>query len=257
MERINKAVQAIDFEAVGKEFGPALATALASNLMTTETLTDIALLTICLEQDDTELPSCHELPLSEYHGTFYATPTSLLSIAQLPDTGHEYEFGCSRVARQNARAAVRRGYEYLRIDRAEWVDDLHAIRSSAPDRQGRAMPDAYMERQTYSSDAWPEPHCKRHLITVHGVVGPNGRLAAYAQVVQCGEIVRFNTIMGHWDRLKDQVVWLLVLELIKWHIDECGAAYALYYTHDSGHGTGLRYFKERFNFRPAEVSWEF
>ena len=223
----------------------------------TETLTEVASLSIRLEQGDTDLPSCHSLPESEYRGTYYATAHAPLSIAVLPATGHDYEFGCSRVARQNARAAERRGYEYLRIDRAEWEADLHEIRSSARERQGRAMPSAYMERQTHGSDVWPDPHCLRHLVTVHGVVGADGRLAAYAQVVQCGEVVRFNTIMGHWDRLKDQVVWLLVLELIKWHIDECGAAYALYYAHDSGHGPGLRYFKERFGFRPARVTWEF
>jgi hypothetical protein len=218
---------------------------------------DVALLSISLEQGDTDLSACQELPLSEYDGTFYSTTMHPLSIAVLLDTGHEYEMACSTCARQNARAAVRRGYEYLRIDRAEWEDDLHAIRSSAPIRQGRAMHPAYMMRQTYSSDVWPEPHCKRHLVTVHGVVGTDGHLAAYMQLVQCGEIVRVNTILGHWDKLKDQVVWLLVMEALKWHIDECGASYALYYTHDSGHGPGLRYFKERFGFRPAFASWEF
>ncbi len=214
-------------------------------------------LSICLEPGDTSLPSCRSLPESEYRGTFYENPSYPLSIATLPHTGREYEMACSTCARQNVRASKRRGYEYLRIDRSEWEDDLHAIRSSAPERQGRAMPDAYMQRQSYSSDAWSEPHCLRHLITVHGVVGTEGHLAAYAQLIQCGEVVRFNTILGHWDKLKDQVVWMLVMEALKWHIDECDAAFALYYTHDSGDGPGLRYFKERFLFRPTHVHWEF
>lgn len=213
---------------------------------------------IRLEPGDTDLPGCRTLPEKEYGDTFYTKSARPLSIASLPATGHEYEMtDCSTCARQNARAAIRRGYEYLRIDRSEWEDDLHEIRSSARSRQGRAMPQAYMQRHSYSSDAWPEPHCKRHLVTVHGVVGANGRLAAYAQIVQCGEVIRFNTILGHWDFLKDQVVWLLVMELTKWHVDECGAAYSLYFTHDSGHGDGLRYFKERFGFRPAHVHWDF
>jgi hypothetical protein len=46
------------------------------------------------------------------------------------------------------------------------------------------------------------------------------------------------------------------MELVKWHIDRCAAGYALYYTHASGHGPGLRYFKERLGFRPALVTWE-
>jgi hypothetical protein len=87
------------------------------------------------------------------------------------------------------------------------------------------------------------------------VTGADGRLVAYAQLIQCGEVARFNTILGHWDHLQDQVVWLLVMEAIKWHIDESRAAFALYYTHHSGHGPGLRYFKERFRFAPARVEW--
>ena len=35
------------------------------------------------------------------------------------------------------------------------------------------------------------------------------------------------------------------------------ARFGLYYTHESGHGGGLRYFKERFGMRPARVSWLF
>jgi len=174
----------------------------------------------------------------------------------LPATGADYEMGCSIVARQNARYAAKLGYRWQIIDRADWEDDLFEIRSSAPKRQGRGMPEAYMTRQVYGSDAWPEQHCTRHLITVHGVIGADDRLAGYCQVVQCGEVVRVNSILGHWDKLPDRVMWLLMMELIKWHIDECAAGYALYYTHLSGHGPGLRYWKERLGFRPSRVSWE-
>lgn len=215
----------------------------------------VADLTIDLETGDTDIQDCSRLPVSEYGDTYYTAPPEPLSIAELPATGHAYEMGCSRVARQNARVASRLGYRYERIDRADWENDLHALRSSAPCRQGRPMPDSYMRWQPYGSDRWPEPHCKRHLVTVHGIVAADGHLAAYAQVVQCGEVVRFNTILGHADHLEHRVVWLLFMELIKWHVDECGARYALYYAHDSGHGGGLRYFKERLGFRPAWVTW--
>lgn len=214
-------------------------------------------LTVRLEQGDTNLAACHDLPISEYRDTFYTDPFHALSVAVLPDTGTGYETGCSTVARQNARHAAKLGYRWQIIDRADWEDDLHAIRSSAPVRQGREMPEAYMTRQIYGSDAWPEAHCKRHLTTVHGVGGPDGRLAGYCQVVQCGEIFRVNSILGHWDHLPNRVMWLLMVELVKWHIDECGARFALYYTHLSGHGPGLRYWKERLGFRPTRVRWEF
>ena len=76
-------------------------------------------------------------------------------------------------------------------------------------------------------------------------------------MVQCGEVTRVNTILGHWDYLDDQVVWLLVMAGFRWHIDECGSRYGLYYTHASGHGPGLRYFKERFGMRPTRARWVF
>lgn len=214
-------------------------------------------ITVQLEQGDTDLPGCWQLPETEYRDTYYTNPKYPLSVATLPNTGEEYEYGCSTVARQNARMSRRRGYQYQRIDRADWQDDLYALRSSAPFRQGREMPDAYMQPQAYPTDRWPDPHCLRHLRTVHGVVGPDGHLAGYTQIVQCGEIARVNTILGHADKLDDRVMWLLMLETIRWHIDECHARYFLYYTHLSGHGPGLRYWKERFGFRPVTVTWEF
>lgn len=210
-------------------------------------------LTVHLEQADTPLPDCTTLPEREYVGTYYASTPHPLSVAVLPADGHAYEYGCSTVARQNARYAAKHGYRYERIDRADWEDDLHALRSSAPFRQGREMPAAYMERQTYSHDI--PSGCVRHGSTVHGVIGPDDHLAGYMQIVQCGEVARVNTILGHADQLADRIMWLLMVEAVKWHIDECHARFFLYYTHASGHGPGLRYFKERLGFRPHRVEW--
>lgn len=211
-------------------------------------------LTIHLMTADTDRPECTRLPHTEYAEGFYYAPKHDLSIATLPADPEAYEMGCSVVARQNARYANRHGYEHTLIDRSEWEDDLHAIRSSQRVRQGREMPAAYLERQTYSPDPIPDDPCLQHLVVVHGIV-KDDRLVAYAQMVQCGEITRVNQILGHWDHLPHRVVWLLVMELVKWHIVVCDARYALYYTHLSGHGPGLRYFKERLGFRPARVTW--
>lgn len=224
--------------------------------MAVAVLPGIAQLTIRLERGHTDLSDCETLPESEYGPeSFYHRPRFPLSVAQLPGSGHAYESGVSRVARYNARQAWKRGYRHQLIDRADWEDDMHALRSSVPFRQGRDMPAAYMERQAYGSDAWPDQYCKRHLAVVHGVVSPTGRLVGYTQMVQCGEIARVNSILGHNDYLEDSIMWLLFLELVKWHIEECGAGFVLYYTHASGHGGGLRYWKERFGLRPSVVTW--
>lgn len=201
--------------------------------------------------------ACEALARSEYDGTYYTRPAYPLSVVALPASGAEYEYQCSRVARYNARLASKRGYTHSLINRADWTDDLHALRSSAEFRQGRNMPDAYMQRQEYGVDPAADEQCPRHLSVFHGVTSPDGRLVAYMHMVQCGQIVRVNTILGHWDHMDDQVVWLLVMEALKWHIDERGVEYGLYFTHDSGHGPGLRYFKERFRFAPSVVEWVF
>jgi hypothetical protein len=230
-------------------------TQLAEHTLLRGPTNEVRNLTVRLETGDTPRPECTNLPHNEYGTGFYHAPHHALSVAVLPPTGAEYEMGCSIVSRQNARYAARQGYRHMLIDRADWETDLHLIRASKKVRQGREMPAAYLERQAYSSDAIPADHCPRHFTAVHGVL-KDGQLVAYAQMVQCGEIVRFNSILGHWDHLPNRVVWLLVMELVKWHIDRCNAGFALYYTHHSGYGPGLRYFKERLGFRPALVTWE-
>ena len=212
-------------------------------------------LTVHLHTGDTTRPECTTIPHNDYGTGFYYAPQHDLSIAVLPPTGAGYEMGCSVVARQNARYAAKHGYHHGLIDRADWEGDLHELRASKRVRQGREMPPAYLERQTYTPDGIPADHCPRHLIAVHGIL-QDDRLVAYAQMVQCGEIARVNSILGHWDHLPNRVMWLLMVELAKWHIEECGARFALYYTHLSGHGPGLRYFKERLGYRPSRVTWE-
>ena len=116
------------------------------------------------------------------------------------------------------------------------------------------MPSAYLTYQEYGHDL--EPECERHGITVHGVIGADGHLAAYAQMVQCGDVTRVNTILGHAERNHDRVMWLLMLRTFQFHIGT-RARYGLYFTHASGHGDGLRYWKERFGMRPTRVTWGF
>lgn len=214
------------------------------------TIEAVETIAICLEPGDTSADLCRTLPVWDYRGTFYSETRAALSIARLEP------WRVSRAARENSNYAARRGYAHRIIDRAEWADDLFALRSSRYIRQGRPMPRAYLEREEYSADL-PLAECRRHRIVVHGIVSADETLVAYCQISQCGEVARLNTILGHGDYLDDRVVWLLFREAIDWHVRECRAAFALYYSHDSGHGGGLRYFKERLGFRPARVDWRF
>jgi hypothetical protein len=193
-------------------------------------------------------PACAELALREYGpASFYWAPRSPLSVVDLAG------WKPSRVAGCNARRCERLGFTYDPwIVRADHEHDLNALRASAPERQGRSMPDAYLEPQSFPRDE--HSLCARHESVVHGVFSPGRRLVAYAQIVQCGDAARFNTILGHADYMDDGAVWLLVHRALEHHAVR-GALHAVYYTHDSGHGGGLRYFKERFGFRPARVNF--
>lgn len=203
-------------------------------------------------------PECLELAQREYgEKSFYNRSAHALSVVDLPAIAEEYRGQCSKVVKENANRAERLGYRWQLIDRADYIDDLFELRSSQPVRQGRRMPDAYFERQVYSSDAPPPGFCRRHQSYIHGVLSSSGKLVAYCQLVQSGDVVRFNTILGHAAYMDDRVTWLLVLKALQMHIDLCSAKFGLYYTHNSGHGEGLRYFKERFRFRPVDVEWLF
>jgi GNAT superfamily N-acetyltransferase len=190
-------------------------------------------------------PSCAAHVEREYGADSFYNKHRELSVVDLPALG-------SRTSRYNSRRCERLGYSHRIIDRSEWEDDLHELRASAPARQGRAMPAAYLERQSYPPEPWPE--CLLHMSVVHGVVGGDGHLRAYAQVVRSGDMARFNTILAHDAHMRDGVAWLLVSSLLDWHAER-GSTMAMYYTHDSGHGDGLRYFKERFGFRAAIMEW--
>jgi hypothetical protein len=59
-------------------------------------------------------------------------------------------------------------------------------------------------------------------------------------------------ILGHGDFLRDDIMYLLVQGVID---DQAGTGGILYYNLHSSGQDGLRYFKERLGFSPANVEW--
>lgn len=158
-----------------------------------------------------------------------------------------------RTARKRALRAERLGYRFESIDRVARSAEIFAINTSSPERQGRPMAPAYLERPTFSP--LPPILCERHAIYPYGVVDRDDVLAAYAWVYRAGELVMFSSILGHADRLGDHVMYLLVRDALE---DQrlAGPGVAFYNRHDSG-TDGLRWQKERLGFRPARVRWRF
>jgi hypothetical protein len=172
------------------------------------------------------------------------------SVMRLPDSRAAWELEHG-TARKRANLAATRGYCFREIDRREYVEEIFAINTSAPERQGRPMSDGYLVRPSYS----PLPDgCPRHRIYTYGVVDARGRLAAYAWVYRVGELVMFSTILGHAERLTDHVMYLLVRDALETQ-RSIAPGVAFYNRHDSG-TEGLRWQKERLGFGPARVRWE-
>lgn len=153
-----------------------------------------------------------------------------------------------RTARKRAARADRLGYRFAEVERREFEDDVFAINTSTETRQGRAMSASYRERQTFAGNPLVCPH---HHVYTYGVLR-KGILYAYLWLYRCGQVALVSSILGHADRLRDDVMYLLATETVRRQTDLGGVAF--YNMHNSG-TDGLRFFKERLGFQPAGVEW--
>lgn len=153
-----------------------------------------------------------------------------------------------RTARKRAARAGRLGYRFAEIDRVEHAEDVFAINTSMPERQGRAMSAGYHDRPRFTENPI---RCDRHHVYTYGVL-TGDKLVAYLWLYRCGELAMVSSILGHADHLAGDVMYLLVTKAITAQSDFGGTLF--YNLHSSG-TDGLRYFKERFGFAPTEVEW--
>ncbi len=218
-------------------------------------------LTISFLREDTADPHCVQYP-----DRFYAQFTA--QSARDPRVGR-YEDGCSILVtpptfdtywgsshaywmRQKVRRAGREGYVFAPIERDVYLDDIFAINTSMPERQGRPMGEAY---QVPPAPRGPLPDfpCPRHALRQYGVLR-EGHLYAYAWVYVIGEMCLFSTILGHGEHMKSGIMSLLVAEAVRDLMAGADLRYAMYNLHASG-TDGLRFFKEQMGFQPYRVTW--
>lgn len=197
---------------------------------------------------------CHEQGCAELgwrlHRTLAGGRYDVCSLLPVPSSIADWRAE-HRTARKRADRASRLGYRFAQIRREEHVDDLYAINTSAAERQGRPMSAGYLERP--SAEPLPVYPCPSHLIRQNGVVDSRGRLVAYLWMYRVGQLALVSSILGHADRLADDVMYLLFQGALAAELDEGGVC--VYNRWDSG-TEGLRFFKERLGFEPARVEWE-
>lgn len=170
------------------------------------------------------------------------------SVLPLPESLEEWRSE-HRTARKRADRAERLGYHFTAIQRHRFADDIYAINTSMPERQGRPMSAGYTVRPSASPD--PVYTCPRHAVRPYGVLSGQ-RLVAYLWLYRAGELALVSSILGHGEHLRHDVMYLLVQDVIEREIPYGGML--VYNRADSG-TEGLRFFKSRLGFEATEVEW--
>lgn len=172
------------------------------------------------------------------------------SVMKLPRSLDEW-MGEHRTARKRGARAGRLGYRFKTILRHERVDEVFAINTSMPDRQGRPMSKGYHERP--SETPLPAYACDRHAIHTYGVVDDSDVLVAYLWMYRAGDLALVSSILGHAEHLDNGVMYLLMAGAIGQELER-GPGLLVYNRHDSG-TDGLRFYKERCGLEERLVRW--
>ena len=187
------------------------------------------------------------------HRLFKVTSAKRWGVALLllPGSHQEYLASMSRHTRRKHARALAADYQYARVSPSEHIDEILEINRSAPSRQGRPMESIYVDRDQVARTIGTRS-------TIHGIVDSNGRLRAYADVIDIGGAFVFSYLIGHTDDLAFGIMYLLVSEVTRSCIEARRAdgspAWLMADTLWGG-GTGLAWFKERTGFRPYSVKW--
>jgi len=138
-----------------------------------------------------------------------------------------------------SRKALRFGYVFSEINRNGYLEDINKINLSAPYRQGKRMEESYVDP------------VKEYDCLCYGVL-MDGKLVAYGEINQSNEIAVINKILGHFDYLKDGIMYLLLVGTIKrlWHNHKW-----IMYDSMIFNSVGMKLFKKRFNFENWRVKW--
>lgn len=185
------------------------------------------------------------VPATIYH----AQPAML----RIPDSPATYLAQIGDKSRNMIRKAQRAGYVHRDVDPNDYLDDILAIRTSDPLRQGKEIPDYFKVRPTSAYDQPFNSSCAYHGDAFFGVFKED-RLVAYATIFFYGELGQVNHILGHKDHLNEGVMNLLVSSMVASiiaHRPWVRAINYLYREHDVQTGIGL--FKKSMGFHPENV----
>ncbi|AFM26935.1 hypothetical protein [Desulfomonile tiedjei] len=186
------------------------------------------------------------------HPRFFFIKSKTIGVAllQLPHTFDAYLKDKPSVQRARNKA-LKRGYTFHTIRAIDHVDEILAINTSVPIRQGSPMRREYVDRklvENFCSSAGD----------IFGVFGPDGKLAAYDHNFICGDVFTGTRMLAHNDHLRNGAMYFLVTEAIRDRIEMRNRlGYPNWGMYDTiwGCSPGLLFFKKRLGFAPYRVKW--
>ncbi|MES3022055.1 MAG: hypothetical protein V4857_10785 [Pseudomonadota bacterium] len=155
------------------------------------------------------------------------------------DTVKQRDYGAFHGKRAKAR-----GYTLREINRNDFIDEIHAINTSADIRQGRPMDETYLVKKT----DYPE---QAGSVCI-GAINREGQLVAYCNYLILGNFASTDQLLGY--KNNDGVMYYLLVEIICRLIDEGALDYFMYDTY-LGAQPGLQDFKRRIGFKPHRARY--
>lgn len=174
-----------------------------------------------------------------------------VALLALPERAEGYLATTSKSFRRQRNIATRHGYRAVVTSPAERITEILEINRSAEVRQGRRMPSAYTDQDVVATTIGGRP-------SIYGIEDEQGRLRAYADVVDVGGTYILSSFLGHAADLQNGIMYLLIADLIERSVAarrEDGSPGWLMYDTFWGASRGLAFFKERAGFRPYTVDW--
>ncbi|HMK36842.1 MAG TPA: hypothetical protein VK463_17340 [Desulfomonilaceae bacterium] len=181
---------------------------------------------------------------------FVANKSIGVALLRLPETLDDYLKDKPAVKRARNKA-LKLGYTFRTIRATEYVDEIFAINTSLPFRQGMPM------RRGYVDPELVKRFCNG-VGEVFGVFAPDGRLAAYDHNLVCGDVFTGTKMLAHKDDLRNGAMYFLITETIRDRIElrnRLGHPNWGMYDTVWGCSPGLYFFKKRLGFVPYRVKW--
>ncbi len=181
--------------------------------------------------------------------------SSVLDLTKFSGPEDYLKRGFNSTARNRLRHSLRNDYFSRLIpwkERTEYLQDIHEINVSRPERQSKPMDAHYLE---FPKIITGEAICPNHWGSFVGCLGilPGSlyeemKLYAYITTNFVGEMAAASQILGHGDYLKDGIMLNVWFEFVRLCMER-GIKYIVYSRWNDGHD-GLRYWKQSVGMEP-------